>query len=126
MANYLDGKNAAEITHFLKKIGDGSMKNAVLKLLDESMEKKELSKQLANSLKAGKIKNGVIVSLGLLLAWAVLSNKKDDRLKEEDATIEIEKAKEAVSNMTEDEVEELIENSINENLDIKEDKEEDI
>lgn len=123
MTDYLQDKNAAEVTHFLKEMGGGSMKKGIQNLFDESLKNKELSLQLANSVKSGNIKNGVIVGLTVLFTCSIIFNLKNSKQKNNNIVVaDVKKAKEAVENMSEEEIQEMIENSIDDTHEVLESK----
>jgi len=121
MPNSLQGKNAAEVTHYLKEVvGNGSMKRGIQKLLDESIKNKELAKQLENSVRSGKLKNMIILGLALKIGNDFIKKKRSESLKEENNDLlNIKQIKDAVDDMTDDEIENLVEESLEETADIE-------
>jgi hypothetical protein len=115
--NKIAKSDASEITHYLKEEGNGSMKRGLINLLNYAEENLRLSDALEKSNESGKIKDVAIIGLGLVLTGTIIKMFSDNKkmLKEKDKVEEIEDVKDMVEKMSDEEVEELVTNTIEEN-----------
>lgn len=114
----VNGKNASELTHLIKELGGGSMPNGLAKLLKDSVDKIKLEETLTKIKTSSNIKTGIIfgLSAGLILQTleraGILSFDNKNEHANNVSQNDIEKAIKAVESLSEEEAEELIEESL--------------